>query len=113
MIQRAMKSAGILLAMLLTFSLPALAADKGYATGSFKKAQSQEKKADAPPQVLIKKANVFDGKSEKPAMGRKVLVEGNPIDDLLLQMDKDKIPVIMKDGKTAGTQCEKTETVDL
>ena len=85
--------------MLLTFSLLALAADKGNVTGSLKKAQAQEKKADALQQVLIKNVNVFYGKSEKLAMGQKVLVEGNPIDDLLLLMDKDKIPVIMKDGK--------------
>ena len=32
-------------------------------------------------------------------MGQDVLVEGNPIDDLLLLMLKDNIPVIMKDGK--------------
>jgi imidazolonepropionase-like amidohydrolase len=28
-----------------------------------------------------------------------LLIDGNPIDDLLPLMDKDKIPVIMKDGK--------------
>ena len=50
-------------------------------------------------QVLIKNVNVFDGKSEKLTMAQDVLVEGNPIEDLLLLMDKDKIPVIMKDGK--------------
>lgn len=96
---RTMKSAGILLAMLLTFSLLAPAAGKGNVTGSLKIAQAQEKKADALSQVLIKNGNVFYGKSEKPAMGRKVLLEGNPIDDLLLLMNKDNITVIMKDGK--------------
>ena len=49
--------------------------------------------------MLIKKVNVFDGKSEKLTMAQDVLVEGNPIEDLLLLMDKDKIPVIMKDGE--------------
>ena len=99
MIHKAMKSTGILLTMLLTFSLLALAADKGNVTGSLRKAQAQEKNADALPQVLIKNVNVFDGKSEKLTMAQDVLVEGNPIEDLLLLMDKDKIPVIMKDGK--------------
>jgi hypothetical protein len=42
---------------------------------------------------------VFDGKSEMLAMARDVLIDGNPIDDLLFLMNKDKIPVIMKDGK--------------
>ena len=28
-----------------------------------------------------------------------LLIDGNPIEDLLLLMDKDNIPVIMKDGK--------------
>ncbi len=64
-------------------------------------------------QALFKNVNVLDGKSEKLAMGQKVLVEGNPIDDLRLLMNKDNIPVIMKDGKTTRTHCEKTETVDL
>ena len=50
-------------------------------------------------QVLIKNVNVFDGKSEKLTMAQDVLVEGNPIEDLMLLMDKDKIPVIMKDRK--------------
>jgi len=38
-------------------------------------AQAQE----APSQVLIKNVNVFDGTSEKLAMGQDVLVEGNLI----------------------------------
>ena len=28
-----------------------------------------------------------------------LLIDGNPMEDLLLLMNKDKIPVIMKDGK--------------
>ena len=32
-------------------------------------------------------------------MARDVLVAGNPIDDLLLLMSQDNIPVIIKDGK--------------
>jgi hypothetical protein len=82
--------------MLLAFAHPALAQN-----------------AALVPQKLFKNVNVFEAKSEKLAMGQKVLVECNPIDDLLLLMNKDNSPVIMKDGKTAGTQCEKTETVDL
>ena len=62
-------------------------------------AQAQKQIKEAPNQVLIKNVNVFDGKSEKLTMAQDVLVEGNPIEDLMLLMDKDKIPVIMKDGK--------------
>jgi hypothetical protein len=38
-------------------------------------------------------------RAKKLTMAQDVLVEDNPIEDLLLLMDKDKIPVIMKDGK--------------
>ena len=57
------------------------------------------KDASVVQQALLKNVNVFDGNSEKPAMARYVLIDGNPIDDLLLLMNKDNIPVIMKDGK--------------
>ncbi len=50
-------------------------------------------------QKMITNFNIFDTKSENLTMGQDVLVEGNPIDDLLLLMLKGNIPVIMKDGK--------------
>ena len=59
----------------------------GNVTGSLKKAQAREKKAAALPRVLIKNVNVSDGKSEKLAMARDGLIDGNPIDDLLLLMN--------------------------
>ena len=75
-------SAGIMLATLLAFVQPALAQE-----------------GQAVHQTLFTNFNVFDGKSENLTMGQDVLVEGNPIDDLLLLMLKDNIPVIMKDRK--------------
>ena len=86
----------ILMAMLLAFAHPVFAQNSSVVQ-----------------QTLFKNVNVFDGKSEMLAMGQKILVEGNPVKDLLPLMEKDKIPVIMEDGKTTRTHCEKTETVDL
>jgi imidazolonepropionase-like amidohydrolase len=42
-------------------------------------AQAQARKKEAPPQVLIKNVNIFDGMSDKLVMGLDVLVEGNKI----------------------------------
>ncbi|UCH23197.1 MAG: amidohydrolase family protein [Deltaproteobacteria bacterium] len=42
-------------------------------------AQAKAQKKEAPPQVLIKNVNIFDGKSDKLVMGLDVLVEDNKI----------------------------------
>jgi len=86
----------ILMAMLLAFAHPVFAQNSSVVQ-----------------QTLFKNVIIFDGKSEKLAVGQAVLVEGSLIKDLLLLMGKDKSPVIMKDGKTTRTHGEKTEIVDL
>ena len=48
---------------------------------------------------MFTNAYVFDGTSEKLAVGHDVLLEGNLIEDLLLLMDMDKNPVIKQEGK--------------
>jgi hypothetical protein len=75
-------SAGIMLATLLAFVQPALAQE-----------------GQAVHQTPFTNFNALDGKSENLTMGQDVLVGGNPIDDLLLLMNEDNIPVIMKDGE--------------
>ena len=81
MTRKIIVATGIVLATLLVMAQPAVA---------------QEKPVQ---QTLFTNVNVFDGTSEKLAMGQDDQVEGNPIKDLLLLMNKDKIPVIIKDGK--------------
>ena len=49
-------------------------------------------------QALFTNVNVFDGTGDKLAMGQDVLIAGDPIEDLLLLMNTDKISVV-KDGK--------------
>jgi hypothetical protein len=84
--------------MLLAFAHPALAQD-----------------ASVVQQALFKNANVFDGKSEKLAMARYVLIDANPIEDLLLLTNKNKIPVIMTNGKIYKNTVsnEKTKKKDV
>ena len=48
--------------------------------------------------ALFTNVNGFDGTIKKLAMGQEVLIDGDPIEDLLLLMNTDKTSVIMKDG---------------
>ena len=63
-------------------------------------AQAQEKKGEAPPQVLFKNVNVFDGKNEKLKMSQDVLVEGNMVKTIGKGLKVDGAQVIDGQGRT-------------
>jgi len=76
----------VVLALVVTMALP--------------QAQAQKKEKEAPPQVLLKNVNIFDGKKDSLAMNYDVLVEGNLIKKIGKGLTAQGATVIKGDGRT-------------